>query len=275
MSQEELVHAYVEGSISRRTFIRRLVATGVTLSAAIAYTHALRPAPAGADQSRALYEAPAVITTQASDFTGDSARLNADVDPNGLPTTVYFEFGTTTAYGVRTPNQEIPGGQDGFQQVGAAIVGLDPGRTYHYRAVAANPTGQAVGGDVTLVIPDSSQPVAGISQVDEDIDAVVKSGVLRVLVSSDEAAQLVLEASMKAKKKGGKRGAGSLRAKRILAARGSLTLDDGGDRVAELKLTRAGKRALKKASRAKLTLQTEATDLAGNSSVSRNSLRLS
>ena len=273
MSQEELVQAYVQGGISRRTFIRRLVATGVTLSAAIAYTHALRPAPARADDTPDHYESPTVITLPASDLTGDSARLNAEVDSNGLPTTVYFEFGSTTAYGVRTPDQSIPGAADP-QVLSATIVGLDPGRTYHFRAVGSNQIGQTVGADVTFAIPDAAQPAVGVEPVDTDIDAVVKSGTIRVIVSSDEAARLDLEATMKAKKRK-KKGRESLRAKKIVAARGSIALDDGGDRVAELKLTRAGRRALRKAARAKLTLRTDATDLAGNSSVSRSSLRLS
>jgi hypothetical protein len=37
MSKEELVDAYVNGEISRRSFVRRLVAGGVSLTAAIAY----------------------------------------------------------------------------------------------------------------------------------------------------------------------------------------------------------------------------------------------
>ena len=41
MSQRELIDAYVEGRISRRAFIRRLVGTGIALSAAATYAAAL------------------------------------------------------------------------------------------------------------------------------------------------------------------------------------------------------------------------------------------
>ena len=41
MSQRELIDAYVDGRISRRVFIRRLVATGVAMSAAATYATAL------------------------------------------------------------------------------------------------------------------------------------------------------------------------------------------------------------------------------------------
>ena len=48
MSQSELVDAYVQGRMSRRTLIRRLAAAGVSFGAAAAYAHLLRPQPATA-----------------------------------------------------------------------------------------------------------------------------------------------------------------------------------------------------------------------------------
>ena len=44
MSSEELVNAYVEGGMSRRIFIKRLVAAGTSLGAAVSYAHLLAPA---------------------------------------------------------------------------------------------------------------------------------------------------------------------------------------------------------------------------------------
>ncbi len=41
MSKEELVEAYMDGRISRRTFVRRLIAAGVSAAAAAAYAAAL------------------------------------------------------------------------------------------------------------------------------------------------------------------------------------------------------------------------------------------
>lgn len=51
MSSEELVGAYVDGGLSRRTFIRRLVAAGVSLGAAVSYAHLLAPDRAAADHT--------------------------------------------------------------------------------------------------------------------------------------------------------------------------------------------------------------------------------
>jgi hypothetical protein len=48
MSQQEAVAAYLDGRMSRRTLIRRLVAGGVSVSAAVAYAHVLQPGRATA-----------------------------------------------------------------------------------------------------------------------------------------------------------------------------------------------------------------------------------
>ena len=53
MSKEELVDAYLDGRLSRRTFIRRLVASGVSLGAALTYAGVLAPeSPARASSER-------------------------------------------------------------------------------------------------------------------------------------------------------------------------------------------------------------------------------
>jgi hypothetical protein len=41
MSKEELVEAYLDGRVDRRTFIRKLVAAGVSMGAAVTYAQAL------------------------------------------------------------------------------------------------------------------------------------------------------------------------------------------------------------------------------------------
>src|SRR5215211_155371 len=41
MSQGDLIHAYMGGRLSRRTFVRRLVAGGVSFGAAVSYAHLL------------------------------------------------------------------------------------------------------------------------------------------------------------------------------------------------------------------------------------------
>lgn len=48
MSREELVQGYLGGQLSRRVFVRRLVATGVTAAAALSYASVLEGVPADA-----------------------------------------------------------------------------------------------------------------------------------------------------------------------------------------------------------------------------------
>lgn len=50
MSSGEIVNAYVQGEMNRRTMIRRLVAAGVSLGAAVSYAHLLKPGRASAHE---------------------------------------------------------------------------------------------------------------------------------------------------------------------------------------------------------------------------------
>ena len=91
---------------------------------------------------------PVVTTNPATNVTASSARLNGTLDPHGLSTTIYFQYGTTTSYGSRTPNK-IKTGND-YQNVFAGISGLTAGTTYHFRIVATNTVGTRYGTDRTL-----------------------------------------------------------------------------------------------------------------------------
>jgi hypothetical protein len=91
---------------------------------------------------------PVVTTNPATNITASSARLNATLDPHGLSTTVYFQYGTTTSYGSRTPNQIKTG--NNYLNVLAGISGLAPHTTYHFRVVASNTGGTRNGADRTL-----------------------------------------------------------------------------------------------------------------------------
>ena len=94
---------------------------------------------------------PVVTTKPATDVTASLATLNGKLDPHGLSTTVYFQYGTTTSYGSRTPNQIKTG--NNYQNVLASISDLTAGTTYHFRIVATNSAGTRVGGDRTFTTP--------------------------------------------------------------------------------------------------------------------------
>jgi hypothetical protein len=51
MSRQEIVDAYVGGSLNRRAFVRRLIGTGVSAGAAVGYAQVLAPAAEAATHS--------------------------------------------------------------------------------------------------------------------------------------------------------------------------------------------------------------------------------
>jgi hypothetical protein len=94
---------------------------------------------------------PVVMTNPATLITSHSARLNGAVDPHGLSTTVYFQYGRTISYGSRTPNQTKTG--NNYQNVAANISGLTAHISYHFRAVATNASGTRYCADRTFTTP--------------------------------------------------------------------------------------------------------------------------
>ena len=92
----------------------------------------------------------AVVTTNAAtNITSSSATLNGTVNPNGVTTTVHFEYGTTTNYGSTTASSSYTGNTT--QNVGASITALHPNTTYHFRCVATNNNGATYGSDRTFI----------------------------------------------------------------------------------------------------------------------------
>ena len=88
-------------------------------------------------------------TRLAGSVTSNSAVLNGIGNPAGVSTEVYFEWGTGTAYGTSTPRQSIGTGTNTVT-VTAALTGLTPGRTYHFRLVAVDPQGNRYGYDYSF-----------------------------------------------------------------------------------------------------------------------------
>lgn len=81
------------------------------------------------------------------------ARLNGYlVNDGGQPCNVWFEWGTTVAYGKSTPVTSGLHAGDSFYY---RLTGLLDRTTYHYRAVAQNSVLVFFGLDVTFVTPDN------------------------------------------------------------------------------------------------------------------------
>ena len=100
----------------------------------------------GADGIFVTAAAPGVVTGTATNVTPTSATLNGTVDPNGRPTTYFFEYGTSTSYGSKTPVKPAGSGT-GPANVSTGISGLVRGRRYHFRLVATSDAGVGRGAD--------------------------------------------------------------------------------------------------------------------------------
>ena len=101
--------------------------------------------------------APAATTGPATSVTRSSATLTGTVDPNGAVTTYHFEYGTSKAYGLRTPEAGAGSGDDPAAAQ-AAISNLTAQTTYHYRLVATSAEGVANGADRTFRTADAPKP---------------------------------------------------------------------------------------------------------------------
>lgn len=93
--------------------------------------------------------APTIIDGAASAISDTEATLNAEVNPRGLETTFYFEYGLDDTYGDTTPGDTLPAG-DAYVDVSDDITGLDPDTEYHFRVVAENDEDLVEGEDQTF-----------------------------------------------------------------------------------------------------------------------------
>src|SRR3954469_1508093 len=102
--------------------------------------------------------APVATTGAAQAIADTGATLTGTVDRNGGATTYHFEYGTSGAYGLSTP--ETPTSANGSDPVtvSRAITGLTRNTTYHYRLVATNPAGVSRGADRTFTTTGPRAP---------------------------------------------------------------------------------------------------------------------
>jgi phosphodiesterase/alkaline phosphatase D-like protein len=88
--------------------------------------------------------APSVVTDASAEPTNSTAVVTGKVTPNGAPTTYWYEFGTTTDLGAKTPTQSIGSGFTAIASPGY-ITGLKTDTLYYYRLSAQNGLGTVSG----------------------------------------------------------------------------------------------------------------------------------
>ena len=97
---------------------------------------------------------PFVTAAPASGVSATEATLNGTVNPEGVQITeCSFEYGLTIAYGDSVPCSPSPEGGTTPEAVSAEISGVLPGRTYHFRLLAANSKGGRESTDESFSTP--------------------------------------------------------------------------------------------------------------------------
>jgi hypothetical protein len=83
---------------------------------------------------------PGLDGESVSNVTASSASLNASVNPHDTPTSYYFQYGTSTAYGTDVPDSPGVGigSGEGDVEVSNHLQGLLASIVYHYRVVAVS-----------------------------------------------------------------------------------------------------------------------------------------
>jgi len=101
---------------------------------------------------------PSVSTSPATGVGATVATLQGSAsNPDVLGGTVFFQWGTSTAYGSQTPAQSLAP-VSSAQQFPAMLANLTPGVVYHFRAVAINAEGTAFGADQTFTAVKPTVP---------------------------------------------------------------------------------------------------------------------
>jgi hypothetical protein len=105
------------------------------------------------------YNPPLVSTGPAFGVSANAATIGGTIDPQGAQTTYRFEYGTDTGYGTQAFGTVPP--EQGVQTVTLSLTGIEYATSYHYRLVASNPNGSAVGADQTFTSAAGPTPIDG------------------------------------------------------------------------------------------------------------------
>jgi len=125
--------------------------------------------------------APPTATTEAATAVRyEEAALEGSVNPEGLATSYWFEYGETTSYGTKIPiSPESVGSGTSNAYVSKVATGLKESTTYHFRVVAESEAGTAKGEDATFTTAgfefSFGEMGSGNGQLSEPFDLAVDS----------------------------------------------------------------------------------------------------
>ena len=134
-------------------------------------------------EQRFTLAAPGVATFTAWSIAQNSATFPAYVNPNNFPGYGWFEWGTTPAYGQRTPAQSV--GRGFGTTFSQNIFSLAPSTTYYYRAVASNSLGVTYGVGLSLITLNPVACPGYISPTGRQHGNGGGSGVIYIMLNCD------------------------------------------------------------------------------------------
>jgi len=123
---------------------------GIWLSASVNAAGLASNSISGATTNVYVSLTPVAFTGPAIATTSPTATVGVAINPNGLSTQYYVEYGTTTSY---TSVSATASAGSGIGPEGLAVTLAGPlasGTTYHYQVVATNSSGTTSGGDQTF-----------------------------------------------------------------------------------------------------------------------------
>jgi hypothetical protein len=122
-------------------------------------------------------------TSGATGISDHSAVLRGKAKPDGPVAYYYFEYGTTSDYGVQTPTTLLAVELNAL----APITGLAPGTLYHFRLVAKSDSGAVSGADQTFTTTGATED--GDSQGSSPLDPLAGSPPLGTPTGTEPAAE--------------------------------------------------------------------------------------
>jgi hypothetical protein len=132
-----------------------------------------------------------VLTAAPTAVTDSGAGFQGSVNPEGLPTTVFFQYGLDKRYSQAGASGADYTAQTASQSVGSdfsnhaigpvTVSGLVPNALYHLRMVATNSAGTTFGQDVTFTT--ALAPLPGAPTLGQTFNIAPVSGLVLVLIN--------------------------------------------------------------------------------------------
>jgi hypothetical protein len=103
----------------------------------------------GVDGAFTTLQLPAATTESPTTVMQTESTLHGAVTPHRSETHYWFEYGTSTSYGILTAETSAGSGEES-KAIAATVSNLEPATPYHYRLVAKNAAGTTYGSDHLL-----------------------------------------------------------------------------------------------------------------------------